>query len=76
MSEQTALETGVWFENKDFYRYNGKSPIVVEASMRALFRQSLRQSPVKKYFVFHGCISCQLRQLGNHIPNRWMILPP
>lgn len=62
--------TGVWIENRDFYKYRGGLPVVVESETIGIGNK-----PAKSYTVLYGCVSCQLSRIKGRA-TRWMILPP
>jgi len=66
----SGLACGVWMENRDFYRYRGKLPIVVECKVVIPGAERARMS----YIALQGCVSCQLGRVT--LGKRWMILPP
>lgn len=65
---KSGLRTGVWFENKEFYRYRGSWPIVVRSEVVTPYRSVI-------HTVLSGCISCQLSRIRGNA-TRWLILPP
>lgn len=69
IEQKSGLQVGVWFDNRDFYRYSGTLPIVVECDNPPL-------KIIRKYVAMHGCISCQMSKLAGLQTLRWIILPP